>query len=279
MSVGGVKTHPSFEPFKSDRGDKSPAKFKMVGSSKVDIKEASDIVSVPGGGFLVVGDITDQAEYFSPTGQSIRFKLEGVKNGFSGLEAIAFDPASRTLFVASEEKQKLYRYSLSFGADGEKPRVRLDREWHYELDGRANKGVEGLAFLPGEHSPTGRPHLVMAKEGDPKQLLLLDQNGEGRPVEIDLDNSIKDAAKDFSALTVDPLTGHLFITSDESSLLAEVKLTRKAGKIKATLVQALPLRDGNGEPLTRVEGCTFDERGNLFILQENSRKLVELKRK
>ncbi len=255
-----------------------PARFKLEGHSKVDIKEASDVVSLPGGAFIVVGDRSDSAEFISPTGKSSRFKLDGIKNGFSGLEAVTYDPIRKALFVASEEKQELYRYALRFGEDGV-PQATLEKTWDYKLKGRDNKGVEGMAYLPGEFSPTGRPQLVMAKEGDPKMLVLLGDQGGDEPQEIDLDKTVKDACKDFSAIAVDPLSGRLFITSDASALLAEVKLSKKGGKIHADLVQALPLRDGDGDAFERVEGVTFDEKGNLFVLLENARKLYELRRK
>ncbi len=255
-----------------------PARFKLEGSSKVDVKEASDVAAIPGGGFIVVGDRSDSAEYITPEGDSVRFKLDGIKKRQSGLEAVAYDPIRKNLFVASEEKQELYRYQMKF--DGKKPpEATLQATTSYELEGRENKGVEGLAYLPGDASPTGRPQLIMAKEGDPKMLLLLDDKGEGKPREIELDHTIKDACKDFSAVAVDPVSGHIFITSDASSLLAEVRLKRKGDAVVAELIQALPLRDSHKKPLERVEGATFDSKGNLYILQENNRKLLQLERK
>ena len=38
-----------------------PARFKLAGESKVDVKEASDVVALPKGGFVVVGGICPTA--------------------------------------------------------------------------------------------------------------------------------------------------------------------------------------------------------------------------
>jgi uncharacterized protein YjiK len=94
-----------------------------------------------------------------------------------------------------------------------------------------------------------------------------------------MDSQIKAVCADFSAVTVDPLSGHLFIASEVSALVAEVALVRRGGKLTAQLVQSLPLRDGNGKPLRRVEGLAFDPAGNLHVLQENDRRLWRLERK
>lgn len=252
-----------------------PARFSLAGESKVEVKEASDVVALPKGGFLVVGDLSDSAGYISADGKQSRVKLDGIKNHQSGLEGAAYDPLKNKLFVASEEKREIYRYSF----DAKTGSAKLEKSFKVALDGADNKGVEGLAYLRGDFSPSGRPKLIAVKEGEPKTIALFDEDGSGKPEKVKLDDALKDAAKDFSAVAVDPISGHLFITSDESALVAEVKLKKKGDEWKAELVQSLPLRDDKGDALKRVEGVTFDERGNLFVLQENSRKLWKFDRK
>ncbi|MEN9799671.1 MAG: SdiA-regulated, partial [Pseudomonadota bacterium] len=106
----------------------------------------------------------------------------------------------------------------------------------------------------------------------------LDDSGKGKPQEVKLDKALEQVCADFSGLAVDPLSGHLFIASDEASLVAEVALEGPAAHPRARLVQAFPLRDGRGKPLERVEGLTFDAAGNLHVLQENNRTLWRLDR-
>jgi uncharacterized protein YjiK len=119
---------------------------------------------------------------------------------------------------------------------------------------------------------------VLAKEGKPRTLALLDDSGKGKPLELQLDPALKAACADFSALAVDPRSGHLFVASDASSLVAEVALERSGRTVRAVLVQALPLRDDRGSLLQRVEGLAFDPAGNLHVLQENDRRLWRLDR-
>ena len=85
--------------------------------------------------------------------------------------------------------------------------------------------------------------------------------------------------RDFSAVTVDPKTGHMFLSSDESATVAQIKLVRDGDKVIGKLVQSFPLRDEKGKSLDRVEGLAFNERGDLFGLTENNGKLHQLHRK
>jgi hypothetical protein len=80
-------------------------------------------------------------------------------------------------------------------------------------------------------------------------------------------------------VTIDPRTGNAFISSDESATVAQVKLVRDGEKIIGKLVQSFPLRDEKGKALERVEGLTFNDRGDLFVLTENDGKLRQLSRK
>ncbi|MBM4378725.1 MAG: SdiA-regulated domain-containing protein [Deltaproteobacteria bacterium] len=254
--------------------DVVPARFRPAAFTKVEVKEASDVCALPGGAFLVVGDRSDSAALLRPDGSQVRVKLAGLKDHKSGLEGVAFDPLKKRLFVSSEEKGELLRYAF----DAATGRATLEKRFHLDLGGKANKGVEGLAWLPGHASPTGTPQLLLAKEGKPRTLALLDDSGKGKPLELQLDSALKEACRDFSAVTVDSRSGHLFVASDASSLVAEVALERSGGSVRARLVQSLPLRDDRGQPLRRVEGLAFDPAGNLHVLQENDRRLWRLER-
>ena len=148
------------------------------------------------------------------------------------------------------------------------------------LKGPTNKGVEGLTYLPGEVSPTGEPQLLLAKEGKPRELLLIGDGGKAKkPLSVKLEREVLAVCRDFSAVTVDPRTGHLFLSSDESATVAQIKLVRDGDKIIGKLVQSFPLRDDKGKPLDRVEGLSFNEKGDLFVLTENNGKLHQLNRK
>lgn len=256
------------------RPSSGPAQFKPAGRVEVPVKEASDVVGLPDGSMLVVGDRSDKLAIVRRDGTSVKVKLEGVKDGKSGLEAVAYDPRKRHLFVVSEESSELLKFDFNPAKGKAELAERIKLPFK---DG--NKGVEGLTFLPGESSPTGKPQLVVAKEGQPRALYLLDADGTGKPKQLELDPALKDACKDFAALAVDPLTGHLFVASEESALAAEVKLARKGDKIAATLVKATPLRDEAGKALERVEGLAFDPQGNLHALLEDEKVLCRFQRR
>lgn len=271
--MGNVRVHAAPAPA-ANRRTESPQRLRLASEVALDLKEPSDVVALPGGAFLVVGDRSDRALLLRPDGSSAKVKLPGLKDGKSGLEAVAYDPRKKQLLVVSEESGRLLRYDL----DAKKGTARLLAEEKTGISGKDNKGVEGMAFLPGEASPTGRPQLLLAKEGKPRSLALMAPDGSGKATRVEVDQALLDACADFSGLAVDPVTGHLFVASQESAVVAEVRLVRRKDKVVAELVQALPLRDQKGRSLPRVEGLAFDVRGDLHVLLEDARTLVRFAR-
>lgn len=269
--VGGVSNQGS------SRLDKGAAKFETAEKTSYPLKEASDVVALPGGKFLIVGDTADKVGLIGADGKLTRLKLPGLPNGNSQLEGVAYDPIRHHLLVSREEKGEILRYEW----DPEKSAApKLEKTFELKKgDGPKNKGIEGLAYLPGDFSPTGSPQLLAANEGSPRELLLLGDGGGGKPIRIKLEDQVLNVCKDFSAVAVDPKTGNVFLSSDESSTVAQIELKREGGKITGRLVQSFPLRDKKDQPLERVEGLTFNEKGDLFVLTENDGALHKLKRK
>ncbi len=254
------------------------ARFEYQGSVKTGVPEASDVVALPGGRFAVVSDTKAALTLVDANGKAVKLALPGLKNGSSQLEGVAYDPVKKRLFVSREEKGELLRYDWDATKKGAVPvldqRIELSG-----LTGPANKGIEGLAYIPGELSPTGQPQLLLAKEGKPRELLLARESGKGDLLPIKLDKEALAVCRDFSAATIDPKTGHLFVSSDESASVAQIKLSRDGNKVIGRLVQSLPLRDEKGKPIARVEGLAFNERGDLFVLSENTGRLHQLARR
>ncbi len=256
------------------QGDLGPVRFEAATPIKTPVKEASDVVALRNGWFALVSDTKDSLYLTDGKGKQLELHLEGLK-GTSELEGIAYDPVKQHLFVSREESGVLCRYEWKGGSDTPK----LEKRIELDLDGAQNKGIEGLSYLPADLSVTGEPQLLGAKEGKPRQLLMFADNGKGKPVEIELEKQVKDVMADFSAVAVDPKTGHIFLASDESSAIAQLRLVRDGKKLKARLIQALPVRDHKDKPLGRIEGLTFNARGDLFVLTENDGTLHALKRK
>jgi len=252
------------------------ARFEVGERTRHPVKEASDVVALPGGRFLIVSDRSDKVGVVQADGTFSKLKLPGLPNGDSQLEGVAFDPVRNHLLVMREEKGELLRYE--WNPEKSAP-PKLEKTFKLKLDGPANKGIEGLAYLSGDLSPTGTPQLLAAHEGSPRQLLMLGDGGNGKPVKIHLEDQVKSVCKDFSAVAVDPKTGHVFISSDESSTVAQLELKRSGDKIVGRLVQSFPLRDKKDKPLQRIEGLTFNDQGDLFVLTENDGALQKLKRR
>lgn len=251
------------------------ARFTPAEQVKVPVKEASDVAALPGGRLLIVGDTSDKVGLLGPDGKLSKIKLEGLK-GTSELEGVAYDPVHHNLFVSREEDRQVLRYDWN-------PDKKKDPELKHTYDvkhvgGPENKGLEGLTFLDGDKSPTGLPQLLAAKEGKPRELLMFDAAGGKKGTKIDLDPSLKDVCKDFSAIAVDPKSGDLFLSSDESSVVAQLHLQKKGDGVEAKLVQSFPVRDSKDKPLARIEGLAFNEKGDLFVLTENDGGLHKLAR-
>lgn len=267
---------PAATPRKSTP-DVGAARFELTSSLETGMKEASDVAALPGGRFVVVGDRANTAVLIDAKGKKASLDLPGLKNGRSQLEGVAYDPVRNHLFVAREEARELVRYE--WDALDKTSKAVEEKRFDLPDEGPRNKGVEGLAYIPEDISPTGQPQLLLANEGNPRKLLMLGDGGKGKPLPVKLEREVYSACHDFSAMAIDPVTGHLFISSDESATVVQVKLARDGDKIVGKLVQAFPIRDEKGKAMERVEGLAFNEKGDLFVLTENDGRLHQLARR
>ncbi len=252
--------------------------FRLDQAIDVRIREPSDVTPLPRGDLFVVSDLERAGVLVKRDGTCARVDLGAAADGESGFEAVAYDARRKRLFIVREEHHELVVLHWAGTAASRPRRVRgggklpafgRSKKKHGK---RTNKGIEGMACLPAAHSPTGEAHLVLAQEAKPRALVLLDADGSGEPTEIALDKAILEACADFSGLAVDPISGHVFICSDESSTVAEVVLDG-GGEPHGELVAVTRLRDRRGKRFERVEGVAIDEAGDLFVLQENERVL------
>lgn len=257
------------------------AKFVASEALELSVSEPSDVVTLPDGRLLVVSDTGHKVEIISANGDSHVIHLEGLRKGKdkpSGLEAACFDPEEGRLYVCQEETNQLFRYNVGIDLSALAGHtLALDKERLVDLPGGlGNKGVEGMAFLPAAHSPTGRSQILIAKEGDPVSLWMLSKGGKGPIQSIELDPKLKRQLTDFSGLCVHPTTGRIFVCSDESAAVCEFKLELKNGTLRADIIGIAKLRDEHGDPLQRVEGITFDHEGKLCIVIENAAELLRM---
>src|SRR3954469_7280710 len=87
------------------------AKFEATQQVRYAVKEASDVVSLPGGRFLIVGDTSDKVGIVGADGKLTKLKLPGLPDHKpSQLEGVAYDPVRHHLLVSREESREILRY-------------------------------------------------------------------------------------------------------------------------------------------------------------------------
>lgn len=254
-----------------------PVRLAEVRAFSTGVKEASDVAALPGGRFLVVSDQKTKVRVLNADSSYVPVEIPDLPKNESQFEAVTFDSAKERLIIVREEARELLRYRWS--PDSSRPPTLDEKKGRVALDkgGPKNKGFEGMTYVPAEFSPTGSPMLLLAKEGNPKQLWVHDATGAKTKQEVKLDPSVFDACKDFSALAIHPKTGHLYIASDESGSVVEVALRqRDDGKIEGSRVsRPYAMRDRENKRLNRIEGLVFTPNGRLHALTENDGKLHE----
>jgi uncharacterized protein YjiK len=120
-----------------------------------------------------------------------------------------------------------------------------------------NKGFEGIAWDP------ARKRLILSKERDPAALFTLASDGRGITGTLE-PFPAKQLVIDYSAVAVDPRTGHLLALSDQSHTLVELTADGQP-------VSFISLRRGlHGLEATmeQPEGVALDEAGNLYMIGE-----------
>lgn len=120
-----------------------------------------------------------------------------------------------------------------------------------------NKGFEGIAWDP------ARKRLILSKERDPAALFTLASDGHGISGQLE-PFPAKQLVIDYSAVAVDPRTGHLLALSDQSHTLVELTADGQP-------VSFISLRRGlHGLEATmeQPEGVALDEAGTLYMIGE-----------
>lgn len=252
-----------------DASGESPlAGLRMVVESArtLDADEPSGVAVLPDGRIVIVDD--ERGLYDADAG---RIELKKRKR-LDGLEGVTVSEDGKTLYAVSEDDAKVHAIAAkrdgSFGSPrslGELP----------DFDGPRNKGWEGIAWLPSRFNPERRDRLVAVHEGKPRRVGLFDPTDLGEGELLRLPPDLKDDLADLSDVAIDPVTGNLFLLSDEASVLAEVKLVRKDGgglALETIAVRKLPFKKG-----LRPEGLAFDGAGNLLVVTEADGKLRSLR--
>lgn len=181
------------------------------------------------------------------------------------LEGIAANERGDTVWAVAEDSGVLVE--LAVGSHG--PTVR--RTGRLRRPGaRANKGFEGVAFLPARHSTTRRDALVAVHEHKPRRVCQFSLPDLRQTHDLTLPPAAKDVLDDLADVAVDPVTGLLVLLSEASRRLAVMQLDRAGLQLVSTF--ELPL-SGKERP----EGLAYLSRSRLAIVTEGPAWLIELR--
>ena len=116
-------------------------------------------------------------------------------------------------------------------------------------------------------------------EADPKAVLLIDPEALKIEHELALPRKWDKAIGDLSDVAVDPLSGHLFLLSDESRQVLELELRIKRGKLDLAKVQRFDIEERDTGKIKQPEGIVFDNDGDLYLTSEGSCRVYRYKRR
>jgi uncharacterized protein YjiK len=263
-----------------------PPKFKFAESYKLRVKEPSGLAYIPElDRFLAIDDSSRTLVLFELT----KHKLKAAhldsrphkKDKISDFEGVTYDPERRRLITVSERSRRIRTFRLLAKRPTSKPSgleqigdARLPK-----FGDNPNKGIEGLAFLPARFAPDKRSHIVAVNEADPKAVLLIDPDALEIEHELALPRKWDKAIGDLSDVAVDPLSGHLFLLSDESRQVLELELRIKRGNLDLGKVQRFDIEKRDTGKIKQPEGIVFDNDGDLYLTSEGSCRVYRYKRR
>ncbi|HBI82172.1 hypothetical protein G3I67_03785 [Orrella sp. NBD-18] len=128
----------------------------------------------------------------------------------------------------------------------------------------SNYGFDGLGY------DLKRDRLYIAKEHSPRALYRISglnnlQSPDSRGMRIENVSYWLDEipfATDLSSVEVDPLTGRVFLLSEESQMIVQLDGDSGTGR------GMLSLKPKGGKPMPHPDGVATDEAGNIYIVSE-----------
>ncbi|TWI52281.1 uncharacterized protein YjiK [Pseudomonas duriflava] len=121
-----------------------------------------------------------------------------------------------------------------------------------------NKGFEGVAW------DQRQQRLLFSKERDPAALFSLSSDGTNILGTLQGMDEHSHLMNDYSALSIDPRTGHTLVLSDESHLLLELD---EEGR-PVSFISLIGGLNGLSTSIPQAEGVAIDEAGTVYIVSE-----------
>ena len=231
-----------------------------VFSEKIDIPEASGIVSLPNGDFLVVDD--DQGIFL--LSRDLKEKLilgRDECNFLEDLEGITISTDRKSLYILSEVGGRVFRLPLQktgsdFKIGKPEPLGSL-----LTLSERSNKGYEGICVI----SLNGQDHLLAVHQKDPVALAIFSLPELKRLTICRLPPELEQLLANLSDVTVDQRNGHILLLSAKSCRIVELRAKIRSSIEELEIVSNTKLR---GQLSGKPEGICFDSMERLVIVTD-----------
>jgi uncharacterized protein YjiK len=182
------------------------------------------------------------------------------------LEGICIDGRGE-VFVVAERSGRLLRLGRANGRRREVVPLGALPKPPGKKKAKANKGWEGLAALPARLAPDRRDGLVLVHEARPKRVAIVDTAPLGVRALLPLPDDADALADDLADVAVDPLTGHLWLLSEESRRLLVVAFHGDALR----LVGSLDVPVDAGE---KPEGLAFASPSRLVLVTDATSRML-----
>jgi uncharacterized protein YjiK len=181
------------------------------------------------------------------------------------LEGIALDEGHGRLWAVAEESGEVVELSLGTRRPVPRSIGCLPRP-----GGRANKGYEGLSYLPRAVSPNRCASLVAVHEGKPRRVAVFALPGLEETHHFKLPGNAKDALHDLADVTVDPKTGLLLLLSEESRRIGVFAMNHEC-------LSLIDLFDVRVDRKARPEGLAFVTPARLLVVTEGPATAIEFR--
>jgi len=256
-----------------------PATLNFLGRRKLDVDSASGIVALGEGRFLVVDD--DKGVYISDlVGHAHREVSSKKYRQLKDLEGICLTPDGEHALVICEGTGEVFKLRIK-NDDGEYSLGKPKRVGELpKLRRTTNKGWEGIDMIPGRFFNDGEPRLVAVNEGKPRRVGLFGYPDLGSGVHFKLPKAAKPYLEDLSDVAVDPKTGHIFLLSDESTNIVELRLKQQTIATPGAIVDGSALEFVGVTAVSasnreKPEGLDFGPDGRLWLAMDGKSTLLE----
>lgn len=243
-------------PSSSGPGANEPDAVTIVDEAKLAIGEASAVVALGGGRFLVADDEKGVQLVDVALG---KVQMLAPMNDVEGLAKVG------DRFIAIEERSGVV---WGFGLDGVTKQLGALAHPPFTGEAKKNKGWEGIALLPAKLAADKKDHLVAVHEGTPKALALFAWPALTLEKVLALEGPLDGALGDLSDVAIDPANGELLLLSDQSRRFARVRLGDALALVRLT---DLPIAEEE-----KAEGVTFDDTGLLWIVTDATGRLFRV---